>query len=76
MVNVVNEAGIPAWGGRLVLQIQAAFGSVSSSLATLSGVPSVLASSTSYANDAAAAAGGVKVGQYYRNGSVVQVRVS
>jgi hypothetical protein len=34
-----------------------------------------LASSPSYANDAAAAAGGVKVGGYYRNGSVVQVRV-
>lgn len=29
-----------------------------------------------YANDAAAAAGGVKVGQQYRNGSVVMVRVS
>jgi hypothetical protein len=34
-----------------------------------------LAASPSYANDAAAAAGGVKVGGYYRNGSVVQVRV-
>ena len=31
---------------------------------------------TSYANDGAAAAGGVAVGQLYRNGSVVQVRVS
>lgn len=29
-----------------------------------------------YANDAAAAAGGVLVGQAYRNGSVVQVRVT
>jgi hypothetical protein len=29
-----------------------------------------------YANDAAAAAGGVAVGALYRNGSVVQVRVS
>ena len=34
-----------------------------------------LTASTSYANDAAAAAGGVPVGGYYRNGSVVQVRV-
>ena len=32
--------------------------------------------STSYASDAAAAAGGVAVGQCYRNGSVVQVRVA
>ena len=35
-----------------------------------------LPASTTYANDAAAAAGGVAVGQLYRNGSVVQVRVS
>ena len=31
---------------------------------------------TSYANDAAAAVGGVAIGQLYRNGSVVQVRVA
>lgn len=35
-----------------------------------------LSSSTSYANDAAAAAGGVAIGQFYRNGSVVQIRVT
>ena len=35
-----------------------------------------LQSSASYANDAAAAVGGVAVGQFYRNGSVVQIRVS
>lgn len=29
-----------------------------------------------YANDAAAASGGVAVGELYRNGSVVQVRVT
>lgn len=34
-----------------------------------------IAVTTSYANDAAAAAGGVTVGKMYRNGSVVQVRV-
>ena len=32
--------------------------------------------STTYANDAAAAVGGVAVGQLYRSGSAVQVRVS
>lgn len=36
----------------------------------------VVSSSTSYANDAAAAAGGVAIGQLYRNGSVVQIRVA
>ena len=35
-----------------------------------------LQQSTSFANDAAAAAGGVTVGALYRNGSVVQIRVS
>ena len=37
---------------------------------------SALPGSPSYANDAVAAAGGVAVGQLYRNGSVVQVRVT
>jgi hypothetical protein len=36
---------------------------------------SVLQASTSYANDAAAAAGGVPVGGLYRNGSVIQIRI-
>lgn len=35
-----------------------------------------LAASASYANDAAAAAAGVQVGELYRNGSAVQIRVS
>lgn len=35
-----------------------------------------LQASTSYADDAAAAAGGVAIGQLYRNGSVVQIRIS
>jgi hypothetical protein len=35
-----------------------------------------LSGSASYDNDAAAAAGGVAVGQMYRNGNFVMVRVS
>ena len=35
-----------------------------------------LAASTTYANDAAAATGGVAVGEFYRNGSAVNIRVS
>lgn len=31
---------------------------------------------SNYANDTAAAAGGVQIGQLYRNGSIVQVRVT
>jgi hypothetical protein len=37
---------------------------------------SALQASTTYADDAAAAIGGVAVGQLYRNGSVVQIRIS
>ena len=35
-----------------------------------------LQASTTYANDAAAATGGVAVGGLYRNGSVIQIRVA
>ena len=37
---------------------------------------SALQASTTYANDAAAAAGGIGVGQLYRNGSAVMIRVA
>jgi len=45
------------------------------SIGTASIASAVLQASASYANDAAAAAGGVAVGQLYRNGSVIQIRV-
>lgn len=48
-------------------------------VATTADIPaffSSLAGSTSYADDAAAAAGGVPVGGTYRNGSVVQIRIA
>lgn len=51
------------------------FRAASDRLNELIAADAVLAASTSYANDAAAAAGGVAIGQRYRNGSVVQVRV-
>jgi len=44
-------------------------------IATRTVMPALRASTT-YANDAAAAAGGVGVGQLYRNGSAVQIRVT
>jgi hypothetical protein len=39
-------------------------------------VSDTLKNSTTYADDTAAAAGGVEIGQLYRNGSVVQIRIS
>lgn len=71
MVGIIKEAGIPDWAGRLVLQLQGAFASVSTDR-----VPANLNLSPSYANDAAAAAGNVPLGGIYRNGSAVQVRVT
>lgn len=39
-------------------------------------ISAALQASTTYANDGAAATGGVAVGQFYRNGSVVQLRIA
>ena len=39
-------------------------------------ISATLAAAPSYANDSAAAAGGVAVGQFYRNGSALQIRVT
>jgi len=52
---------------------QIALGSASASVAVLI---ASLPNTTSYADDTAAAAGGVLVGELYRDGSVVKVRVS
>jgi hypothetical protein len=52
---------------------QIALGSSSSSVAILI---ASLPNTPSYADDAAAALGGVQVGELYRDGSVVKVRVS
>ncbi len=56
-----------AWSAANVLSLQPSGGAL-----RLPGIPA----SASYANDAAAATGGVPVGQLYRNGSVLQVRVA
>jgi hypothetical protein len=48
---------------------------VNAAAAPLVATFSTLVASTTYANDAAAAAGGVPVGQVYRNGNIVQMRI-
>lgn len=48
-------------------------GGASADLSTVAGVSAALGN---YANDAAAAAGNVAVGELYRNGSVLMVRVA
>lgn len=52
---------------------QANLGAVDLSLSEAAGVSAALGN---YANDAAAAAGNVAVGELYRNGSVLMVRVA
>jgi hypothetical protein len=49
---------------------------LNAAIANMSALATKLAGSPSYANDAAAAAGNVGVGQFYRNGSAVMVRVT
>ena len=64
-------ANATAIGGATTTAInQIALGSVHTVLIT------ALASSTSYADDTAAAAGGVLVGELYRDGSIVKIRVA
>ena len=53
---------------------QAAIVTLQTSVAAIPTLPTP--SSPSYANDAAAEAGGVKVGGYYRNGSIIQMRIT
>lgn len=49
---------------------------VQAALETLAGLGAAIAAGGSYIDDAAAAVGGVAVGHFYRNGSVVMVRVA
>ena len=67
---VTDAGGIvtPVWG--------AWFQAVADRIYTESMFWASLASSASYADDAAAAAGGVGIGARYRSGSAVMVRVS
>ena len=51
------------------------FDSLTAQLVALQGAGPALVAASSYANDAAAAAGGVAVGSYYRSGSQVMIRV-
>lgn len=64
----LNDGGVPVFPSTAWLDF---FQRVSDAAASLS----ALQGSTSYANDAAAAAGGVALGALYRNGSVLMVRV-
>jgi len=48
---------------------------LNAAIANMSALATKLAASPSYANDAAAAAGGVPVATFYRSGSAVMVRV-
>ena len=65
------QAAVVNSDGRLTAAWTAYFQDTSDAVGALAS----LASGASYANDAAAAAGGVAIGSLYRNGSVVCVRV-
>jgi hypothetical protein len=68
-VTFSTPAGGNLARGKAIMNIGAKF--------DITGVQSsTLRASTTYADDTAAAAGGVALGQFYRNGSVVQIRVT
>lgn len=60
-------AGSPTWS---------ALHTFNAGVSVVSILSAALAGSASYANDTAAAAGGVPVGGFYRNGNFVMVRLS
>ena len=64
MNRVPVDAKTPDWPRKIATAINALMGRT-----TYTGLGN-------YANDAAAATGGVEIGDLYRNGSVVMVRVS
>lgn len=77
MEKVVERPALPAELNPLVQQLQTVlqqYGYRINRLLPADGSETITLSN--YANDAAAAAGGVAVGGLYRNGSVVQVRVT
>jgi uncharacterized Fe-S cluster-containing radical SAM superfamily enzyme len=53
-------------------EITALMAATSTTVANLN----TIATTASYANDTAAAVGGVAVGQIYRNGNILQVRIT
>jgi hypothetical protein len=64
------------WNGYFTACVSAEAGVADNPTLTGAVVMSTLAASTSYANDAAAAAGGVALNQLYRNGNFVLIRLS
>jgi hypothetical protein len=78
-VSIPNlPAGIALFGPELFECVQggSSVRVTATQIAAFSLVSLTLQSTPSYANDAAAAVGGVPIGGFYRNGSVVQIRVA
>jgi hypothetical protein len=69
---VIIEASVPDWAQRYNLRVLDALNAT----ATVDLANAANVSLGNYANDAAAATGGVVVGGLYRNGSTIQVRVT
>jgi hypothetical protein len=64
------------WNALFTTKVDAEAGTADNLTLTSATLASTLQASASYANDAAAAIGGVAVGQFYRNGNVVMIRMS
>jgi hypothetical protein len=69
---VIIESSVPDWAQRYNLRVMDALNAT----ATVDLANAASVTLGNYANDAAAATGGVLVGGLYRNGSTIQVRVT
>jgi hypothetical protein len=78
MTGLLVLSGVPAvpLGAATKGYVDGLIAGLNTRVTALEAVGAALAAGASYANDAAAAAGGVAIGKYYRNGSVVMVRVA
>ena len=64
------------WNAPFTGKVDAEAGTADNLTLTSAILAATLQASASYANDAAAAVGGVAVGQFYRNGNAVMIRVT
>ena len=79
-----QDPAVKQWSDRIATAIEQAFGDIarttnaygSTVTLPLAVISTALQGGSSYANDTAAAAGGVALGQWYRNGSVLQMRIT
>jgi hypothetical protein len=74
---IFGQTPTPAqWNSPFTAKVDAESGTANNMTLTNAVIASTLQASASYASDAAAATGGVAIGQLYRNGNAVMIRMT